>query len=187
MLLSAPANLNDFDQAAAPQTLKEAWDARLNAFITRALDATRTTRLFHPLSPPSGAQPTPADTSWAGFPRGIEAFYGTDGDPSRWPEAYETAQTLLPFVYNIAVLLDAAGNAVPRLENERFDPQFSVPMFADRNNQPDFGTPVILRERQQDEYLEWHTDKDENGRVRRISFTAEGPEYWDLIVRPEDA
>lgn len=33
----------------------------------------------------------------------------------------------------------------------------------------------------QDEYLEWHVERDANGDVVRIDFTTEGPEYWSTL------
>ena len=36
--------------------------------------------------------------------------------------------------------------------------------------------------RPQDEYLEWCVLKDENGKIIRVSFTCEGPEYWDALA-----
>jgi hypothetical protein len=43
------------------------------------------------------------------------------------------------------------------------------------------GRPVELRMRQQDEYCEWHADTDGNGGITRISFSCEGPEYWEIM------
>lgn len=37
-------------------------------------------------------------------------------------------------------------------------------------------------ERPQDEYLEWFVAKDQNGKVTQISFTCEGPEYWEFLA-----
>jgi hypothetical protein len=37
--------------------------------------------------------------------------------------------------------------------------------------------------RQQDEYCEWHVDRDANGGITRICFTSEGPEYWSEMAR----
>jgi hypothetical protein len=43
------------------------------------------------------------------------------------------------------------------------------------------GRPVRLEFRAyQDEYLEWHAEADEHG-VHRVSFTCEGPEYWEQL------
>jgi hypothetical protein len=45
------------------------------------------------------------------------------------------------------------------------------------------GRAVELRFRAfQDEYLEWHADADEHG-VHRVSFTCEGPEYWEQLAQ----
>ena len=47
---------------------------------------------------------------------------------------------------------------------------------------PQFGAAdVIFQERQQDEYLEWAVVRS-GGRVTRIMFTAEGPEYWRTLA-----
>jgi hypothetical protein len=37
--------------------------------------------------------------------------------------------------------------------------------------------------RRQDEYLEWHVARNADGRITRVSFTCEGPEYWDALAR----
>ncbi|HWI61327.1 MAG TPA: hypothetical protein VNT75_05805 [Symbiobacteriaceae bacterium] len=36
--------------------------------------------------------------------------------------------------------------------------------------------------RQTDEYVEWKTERDAMGRVTRVTFTCEGPEYWSLLA-----
>jgi hypothetical protein len=38
-------------------------------------------------------------------------------------------------------------------------------------------------ERPQDEYLEWFVTKDANGKVTKITFTCEGPEYWEFLAQ----
>jgi hypothetical protein len=37
--------------------------------------------------------------------------------------------------------------------------------------------------RPQDEYLEWHTERDGDGKVTRVTFTCEGPEYWSALAQ----
>jgi hypothetical protein len=37
-------------------------------------------------------------------------------------------------------------------------------------------------ERPQDEYLEWFVEKDAQGRILRVTFTCEGPEYWEAMA-----
>lgn len=38
-------------------------------------------------------------------------------------------------------------------------------------------------QRPQDEYLEWHVEKDPAGKITRITFTCEPPEYWEALAR----
>jgi hypothetical protein len=53
------------------------------------------------------------------------------------------------------------------------------------------GAPVQVHHRQQDEYCEWHVVR-EGERIRKITFTSEGPEYWMYLANgtrehlPED-
>jgi hypothetical protein len=35
--------------------------------------------------------------------------------------------------------------------------------------------------RPQDEYCEWHVDRDEQGRIVKVTFTSEPPEYWQAL------
>jgi hypothetical protein len=46
------------------------------------------------------------------------------------------------------------------------------------------GSLVSILHRQQDEYCEWHThrDRQDPSRIRRITFTAEGPEYFSVMA-----
>lgn len=39
-----------------------------------------------------------------------------------------------------------------------------------------------IRFRPQDEYLEWRVTKDASGKVVRVVFTCEGPEYWEALA-----
>jgi hypothetical protein len=43
--------------------------------------------------------------------------------------------------------------------------------------------PVFLR--QQDEYCEWYAHRDANGRIDKITFSAEPPDYWSFLARKE--
>eukprot|EP00877_Chromochloris_zofingiensis_P006218 jgi/Chrzof1/184/Cz01g06080.t1 len=40
---------------------------------------------------------------------------------------------------------------------------------------------------EQDEYCEWSVNRDENGKITRVTFTCEGPEYWEYLsnVQPD--
>ncbi|MFJ7049115.1 hypothetical protein ACIQVC_37755 [Streptomyces sp. NPDC101112] len=37
----------------------------------------------------------------------------------------------------------------------------------------------------QDEYCEWSVTRDDSGRITRVTFTCEGPEYWDVLARTD--
>lgn len=41
----------------------------------------------------------------------------------------------------------------------------------------------IVQIRQQDEYLEWHVSRNTSGKITKVSFTCEGPEYWQALAR----
>jgi hypothetical protein len=44
------------------------------------------------------------------------------------------------------------------------------------------GTTLPVFERQQDEYCEWHVDRNAGGGITRIVFTSEGPEYFQEMA-----
>ena len=44
------------------------------------------------------------------------------------------------------------------------------------------GASIALFERQQDEYCEWHVDRNSAGGITRIAFTSEGPEYFERMA-----
>jgi hypothetical protein len=54
-----------------------------------------------------------------------------------------------------------------------------------RVRRQDTGEPFLLLHRQQDEYCEWHADRSATGAITRISFTAEGPEYWEKMAESD--
>ena len=45
-------------------------------------------------------------------------------------------------------------------------------------------TPTLLA-RQQDEYCEWFTHRDDDGVITRVDITAESPEYWTFLFQNE--
>jgi hypothetical protein len=88
-----------------------------------------------------------------------------------------------PQFYNPAVTetaadmqtLDITWNAFPRIVQVK------------HHNNPDRYFPAadelaggIMRVH--DEYCEWHTERDRDGKVIRVTFTCEGPEYWQALA-----
>ncbi len=45
------------------------------------------------------------------------------------------------------------------------------------------GEPFELSYRNGDEYLEWRAERDDRGRLRRITFTCEPPDYWSVVAQ----
>ena len=41
--------------------------------------------------------------------------------------------------------------------------------------------------RNQDEYLEWHTTRNAAGKITRVVFTCESPEYWEFLAATDPA
>src|SRR5205085_4182012 len=44
---------------------------------------------------------------------------------------------------------------------------------------------VSARSQFQDEYLEWNVVRNAAGKITRVSFTCEGPEYWDFLAKAD--
>ena len=47
--------------------------------------------------------------------------------------------------------------------------------------------PTAGKFREQDEYLEWFAVRDAHGKIKRVQFTCEGPDYWDFLARHDPA
>lgn len=91
--------------------------------------------------------------TWDAFPLALKTWYKEAADPDAARHA--AAETLKPWI---------AGDEAPRvLKDGRL------------------GETVTLLRRQQDEYCEWRTYR-QNGRITRVDFTCEGPEYWDHLA-----
>jgi hypothetical protein len=41
----------------------------------------------------------------------------------------------------------------------------------------------VGQNRPQDEYLEWHSVRDDSGKIVSVHFTCEGPDYWSFLAR----
>ncbi|MFB9327714.1 hypothetical protein ACFFSY_17440 [Paenibacillus aurantiacus] len=121
------------------------------------------------------------------IPNQTEAWHETisyffDGNIRRIQEELRTSKGT-PQFYNPAVTetasdmqtIDITWNAFPRI------------VEVENHNNPDRYFPAaeelaggIIRV--QDEYCEWHTERDRDGKVTRVTFTCEGPEYWEALA-----
>ena len=157
-----PANVDDFDHSTKPERLRAAWHDLVSGHILEQSNPSAKTARAYPgqrsFFDALGSTIEPAPVSWFAFPQALSAWY-PDSDEKRW----EAADTL--FARRAAtckVQWDDEGNPV-RIEEvyERFTSYY----------------------RQQDEYCEWFTHMDPaTKRVTRIDFTAENPDYWEVLA-----
>lgn len=152
MTYQPPANINDFARhPATEQALRQQW----HQYIKRAISGLDRNLFYDADADPApGVPPARAPIPWNGFPRSIWEWYGADADPNGPARAFATAETAAPLEFLRPDLV-----------------------FTRHSN----GQRVPLQARQQDEYCEWFADRDVKGGITRISFTCEGPEYWERM------
>lgn len=169
---SPPANIDDFSRSAHQSELQDAWHDYIGARI-----ALRDGNLFYDAfnDPAPATPPAQLPIPWNGFPRSIWQWFNADADPAGPAKALAAAETLRPFTY-FAV---PDGNGGLQLEVRTWSP--GVPPLR-RIVNGNLAGEVIPTYRQQDEYCEWHVDRNAGGGITRISFTAEGPEYWQRLA-----
>jgi hypothetical protein len=133
--------------------------------------------------------------TWNAFPRALKRWYSADSNPTpaNLSRSEQTADVLRPMAYYWSESKDQNGvyqwgfaqiyqDLVPysaTLRNFVKPARFALPD----------GTPgteeLSFFFRQQDEYCEWHVDRDGNGRIAKITFTAEPPDYWTFLAGEE--
>lgn len=186
-----PGFVNDFDEGQDPEKLRQAWhdyvqrvvDSRVNAKY--ASGNPRFPRFYNPLEQQASTS-TQVTIVWDGFPRKISAWMNLDpiSDPEDWEHAFRSAEPLEEWV----MCYLAQYRQISRVSPSRL-PQGVANAFVDSINQTvDLSTLFTLKARLHDEYLEWHTHRDpDTNRVTKLSFTAEPPEYWEIIGNNDPA
>ena len=159
-----PARIDDYSRSPRAAELAADWDDHIGGLFRD-----RNRNLFYDAATDNspGEPVGPAPVPWNGFPRSIWQFCNADSDPDGIERALLAAETLRPFVF-----VRSGGRTTTRTFRPGDPPMF---YYDGQNLLPD---PVVLFDRQQDEYLEWHVDRDETGGITRISFSAEAPDYW---------
>ena len=156
MLLKAfdpPGFLKDFDDIDGQL---EQWSMAVSGWVDGNLDAVRTIFEEHGVSfPPQFYNETRTDAPGPVFDQVI----GWNGLPgtlrNRWGRdvAFDLADQMFP----LTVRMDGPGS------------YYVGPGWEDRFYRP------------QDEYCEWHVTRDNQGRIVRVTFTSEPPEYWQAL------
>lgn len=152
-----PANMKDFDRGSNPTQLYQQWDSWMGQQMAPSASYVA---WYESTNPPQSGNPQTAAPPWQGLPRTALLLNNND------------------------VL--AAAKAVDS------PVEYGTGTDALLVKQPDFLTTAGsrvpgLKYRPQDEYLEWVTLKDPDGVVREVWFTCEGPEYWGLIAKYDQA
>jgi hypothetical protein len=99
---------------------------------------------------------------WNAFPKRLLTRFGREraleAADMLWPHEEATSNTFDPFLAtNLSKLARAcAGRAPPAHSTQRWV-------------------------RPQDEYCEWRVERDRTGRIKRVTFTSEPPEYWTAL------
>jgi len=160
---SPPSNVKDFDEA--PELYDE-WNNIMQNIFKENIEAVvndlkiteKDLRVFNPTSKniPEG-QSLVASIQWNGFPLALRVWSGEK-------KAYQVADEPVTFGGR-----DDSG----RLTSSKY-------------SDPELKNKIKLQYRQQDEYLEWVTIRNEQNKIIEIIFTCEGPEYWKTIATNKD-
>jgi hypothetical protein len=161
-----PGFLDDF--ARRPDSAEDraaAWSAIVSSWMDNAAATYGTPEVpslfFNPLKDETPGEPASESIAWDAFPRFLTRWFQDDDEPDelRWL----AAETLRPLRIN--------GRALRQVDEQGF-----------------LGEELQLFYRQLDEYCEWHVDREGRegregeGRITRICFTCEGPEYWEFLA-----
>ena len=195
MVFNPPANQDDLsDRPDDRDAFIELWNRNrtpadnryfyMGDYVTRAA---RNPNYVDPrVTPPSGL---PAPVPWNGFPRLMSRFYDDGSSEAARARADEVADILTPWLYwsppdggiesaspHHFRFFAAVANVTEEFLREVARPLHAV------NPDGTIGAPIPQFRRQQDEYLEWHVDRNPDDTIRSISLTAEPPDYWQALA-----
>ncbi|SFO39755.1 hypothetical protein SAMN03159304_03114 [Pseudomonas sp. NFACC24-1] len=129
-----------------------------------------------------------APIPWNGFPRALDRWHKVLSNPT--PDKQAEAEATADVVIENFFWWENGKDGKPALRTVKahlahlLDPTRKRLARRARLGSGS-GTEVPICYRQQDEYVEWHADRDDTGKLIRLSFTAEPPEYWTYIAEKE--
>ncbi len=187
-----PANIDDFSKSNDKEAiLKQAWHDKMNAIVT-GITAEKDEqgnpsypRFYNPLDVSDNEDVTTAAISWSGYPLVIENWLNLSSSSSmaEHDRGFRSAELLRKITYRYRIYKRNGNEVLKRFELTNYNPAQGLALFPVENGRVQTQNAFSLKERIQDEYLEWHSKKDKTGRVTEISFTAEGPGYWETIAK----
>lgn len=190
------ANVGDFNRFGDREEQQDAWSSyvrdELREEVSNSLpfhfplvSALHKSPLSKNSSPrgPYGTYPAqPVTITWNAFPRRLIAYARSlTAKPSLVRStAFAAADTLEPMVVE---LRSRQGGSGLSFHQRRYVPGHVPPMLLE--NEDETLTAFHLWRRQQDEYLEWHPVR-ENGRLKKLIFSCEPYDYWQINSRTSD-
>ncbi|MGH9279363.1 MAG: hypothetical protein ACRD12_14815 [Acidimicrobiales bacterium] len=152
--LRPPGLLDDFARRPDRQeAFARGWDAVVDSFMV-TFAGVEGGAFFDARRGAASGEPERVSVAWDASPRVLAKWFEGEDDPdaARW----EAAETLRPRLFGGQPLRQVVDGAL--------------------------GDPVEVLHRQQDEYCEWFVDRDDAGRIGRITLTCDVPEYWQLLA-----
>jgi hypothetical protein len=175
---STPAQQVDFpNDPQAQAALDATWSTNVDGFTEQAITgnpwtetyASNQTWYYNPLTTDIPSTAASVLVSWFSFPNRLNQYFGAGASPPN------------PYNYSQAQLLEAAdtgmvnGQPLPQIPTQRCpEPDWTGTL-------EDFG-PYGPRG-WQDEYCEWSVVRNAQGKITRVDFACENPEYWYTLWR----
>lgn len=169
MTFGPPANINDFSRRPElAAKLQEDWSGRVSKWMSD-----RDSGLFYNAATDAspGSSTPPQGITWNGFPLSLDKWFNSKTNSEGAKKAMIAAETLRP----VSAVISDQGELVPFSWSKTLPPLRKVDGSV-------LGDPIFPQHRQQDEYCEWFVERDATASIKRISYTAEGPEYWNLLA-----
>ena len=149
-----PGLSDDFDRRPTQrESFARGWDAVVASWL-RANDGFGGGSFYDPRTDETPGTPDTAPVPWDAFPRFLEKWFEDDADPDQ--KRWTAAETLRPRLFG--------GQPLRRVKDGAL------------------AEPLETLHRQQDEYCEWFAHRDDDGHIVRLTFTSEGPEYWQFLA-----
>ncbi|KAF5551329.1 hypothetical protein FMEXI_3447 [Fusarium mexicanum] len=146
------------------------WSQTVNGWFGQEINGdfpgrTKLVQFFNPTTFDHDQSLPPVPITWVGFPLSVRIKQPTDD--ARWAYAENPENQRVP----------EGKNVVPPL----------IQKFHQKNPRTGEDEIIVVKQQREDrwvmdEYLEWSTKK-VDGDVQVVSFTCEGPEYWEEVAR----
>lgn len=165
---STPAGIQDFaNEPDKQEALNKLWSENLNGFTNQGIQSNQwntentpiATNYFNPVNNNNAEGTPPVEvTRWRAFPGRLGFnFPNVSNDPNDEENIFKIADT---------GIMPGGISPDPCNSSQAADP---IPYFP-------YGPRGW-----QDEYCEWAVTRNEEGKITRIDFTCENPEYWNSL------